>query len=216
MGEIQECGHSFESPQTSSFSTQAEQFFPQFNLSCSIYKDKILPSIHRFSAFVSSFALVNPKAEIINGMKPSKITFTQCRCATRPNFLRTVWRAERTTNAFRFPLAWPYETNIFIYSQPFWKYQQCFFFQVFDCAMSFSQPYVNIFPRKDRQDKRPAFNLRRVHFRRQICNISFECLHEIFSMPCAFSAMLSHVQGNNSTCESDHQLWQGCQKPWKT
>lgn len=66
-----------------------------------------------------------------------------------------------------------------------------------------AQPYVIIFPCEDRQDKLPAFNWRRVHFSRQICNISFKCLHEISFMPCAFSAMLS-------TCTRKQQhVWVG-------
>ena len=68
-----------------------------------------IPSIQRFSAFVSSVALVKPNAQRIRGINPTKITGAQWLWVNRPNFLNTVWSLERTTKAFLLPLACPWK-----------------------------------------------------------------------------------------------------------
>ena len=79
-------------------------------------KNNYLPSIHRFSAFVSNSALINPIADMINRRKPSIITVPHLRCIKRPRPLRKDCSKERTTKAGLFPFAWPCWKNIHIYN----------------------------------------------------------------------------------------------------
>lgn len=72
-------------------------------------QSNFLPSIHKLSASVSSFALYNPIADTIKNKNPNKITFPQCRWVNRPSRLSKDCNNDRTSKAVLFPRACPWK-----------------------------------------------------------------------------------------------------------